>query len=67
MAEGIENISEDLLDSDDGLLFSFKLIKAVVYLFIYLYLFIFIYLSAIFMQAGPVQLQAGLNGGLLKT
>ena len=44
MAEGIENISEDLLDSDDGLLFSFKLIKAVVYLFIYLYLFIFIYL-----------------------
>ena len=71
MAEGIENISEDLLDSDDGLLFSFKLIKAVVYLFIYLYIFIFIYLfiylSAIFMQAGPVQLQAGLNGGLLKT
>ena len=65
MAEGIENISEDLLDSDDGLLFSFKLIKAVVYSFIYLYLFI--YLSAIFMQAGPVQLQAGLNGGLLKT
>ena len=71
MAEGIENISEDLLDSDDGLLFSFKLIKAVVYLFIHLYIFIFIYLfiylSAIFMQAGPVQLQAGLNGGLLKT
>ena len=44
MAEGIENISEDLLDSDDGLLFSFKPIKAVVYLFIYLYLFIFSYL-----------------------
>ena len=48
MAEGIENISEDLLDSDDGLLFSFKLIKAVVYLFIYLYLFIFIYLIFIY-------------------
>ena len=28
------------------------------------YLF-FIYFLAIFMQAGPVQLQAGLNGGLL--
>ena len=29
-----------------------------------IYLF-FIYFLAIFMQAGPVQLQAGLNGGLL--
>ena len=29
-----------------------------------IYLF-FMYLLAIFMQAGPVQLQAGLNGGLL--
>ena len=28
-----------------------------------IYLF-FMYLLAIFMQAGPVQLQAGLNGGL---
>ena len=52
MAEGIENISEDLLDSDDGLLFSFKLIKAVVYLFIYLYLFIFIYLFISDIYAG---------------
>ena len=28
---------------------------------------LFIYLLAIFMQADPVQLQAGLNGGLLRT
>ena len=52
VAEGIENISEDLLDSDDGLLFSFKLIKAVVYLFVYLYLFIFIYLFISDIYAG---------------
>ena len=39
MAKGIENINEDLLDSDDGLLFSFQLIKAMVYLFIYIDLF----------------------------
>ena len=29
-----------------------------------LFIYFFIYLLAIFMQAGPVQLQAGLNGGL---
>ena len=31
------------------------------------FIYLFIYLLAIFMQADPVQLQAGLNGGLLRT
>ena len=31
------------------------------------FIYLFIYLLAIFMQAGPVQLQTGLNGGLLRT